>query len=242
MQLDNKVALVTGGAVRLGRAMALALAARGVRVAITYYSSADSAQGTLADIRNAGVDGCAIQADLAKPNAAGRVVERVITHFGQLDILINNAAIFETGFWDSTTVDNWDRHFAINLRAPFFLAQAFAQYLERSRPGHIVNIADWRGARPGVDHVAYTLTKAGLIAMTSSLALALAPTIQVNAIAPGIILPPPGTDQDWLERHLQSVPAQRSGSPEEIAHTLLYLLESEFVTGDIIEVTGGQHL
>ncbi|MCK4451035.1 MAG: SDR family oxidoreductase, partial [Anaerolineae bacterium] len=146
------------------------------------------------------------------------------------------------GNWDDTTEANWDRHFAINLKSPFFLSQAFAAHVGRERPGHIVNIADWRGVRPGTDHVPYTLTKAALIAMTKSLALALAPNIQVNAIAPGMILPPPGEDRSYLERKAGQIPARRVGSPEEIAKTLIFLLRSDFVTGDLIFVTGGEHL
>jgi len=131
---------------------------------------------------------------------------------------------------------------SINLKSPFFLSQAFARHVGRERPAHIVNIADWHGVRPGTDHVAYTLTKAALIAMTRSLALALAPNIQVNAIAPGMILPPPGKDQAYLQRWAHQIPAQRVGSPEEIARTLIFLVRSDFVTGDLIHVTGGQHL
>jgi len=170
-----------------------------------------------------------------------------------VDILVNSAAIFEPGKWDDTTEANWDRHFAINLKSPFFLSQTFARvaghprvagqsHWPSARAGHIVNIADWRGVRPGTGHVAYTLTKAALIAMTKSLALALAPNIQVNAIAPGMILPPPGKDQSYLQRQAGQIPAQRVGSPQEIAKALLFLLRSDFVTGELVFVTGGQHL
>ena len=112
----------------------------------------------------------------------------------------------------------------------------------RERPAHIVNIADWRAARPSAHHLAYTLTKAALITMTQSLALALAPNIQVNAIAPGAILPPPGQGQAYLDQLAQKIPARRTGSPADIAKALLFLLESDFVTGDVIPVTGGEHL
>jgi pteridine reductase len=112
----------------------------------------------------------------------------------------------------------------------------------RDRAGHIVNIADWRGVRPGADHVAYTLTKAAIITMTKSLALALAPNIQVNAIAPGLILAPPGQDQAYLEDKASQVPLRRTGSPQEIANAMLFLLRSDFATGDLVLVTGGEHL
>jgi pteridine reductase len=169
-------------------------------------------------------------------------VERAVERFGRVDILVNSAAIFEPGRWYDTTDANWDRHFAVNLRAPFFLSQAFARQVATPRRGHIVSIADWRAVRPGTDHIAYTLTKAALITMTQSLALALAPNIQVNAIAPGLILPPPDEDAAYLERRAARIPADRAGSPAEVAQALIFLLRSEFVTGDVIFVTGGEHL
>jgi pteridine reductase len=242
MELNGKVAVVTGGAVRLGKALALALAEQGARLVIHYASSAGPAQETVAEIKAMGSDALAVQADFSQSGQAPSIVERAIAHFGQVDILVNSAAIFEPGKWDDTTEANWNRHFAINLKSPFFLSQAFAKHVGPERPGHIVNIADWRGVRPGIGHVAYTLTKAALIAMTKSLALALAPNIQVNAIAPGMILPPPGKDQSYLERQAGKIPAQRVGSPQEIAKALLFLLHSDFVTGELIFVTGGQHL
>ena len=242
MEIDGKVAIVTGGAVRLGKALALALAEHGARVVVHYGSSAGPAQATVRQIQVMGSDGLAVQADLSQPGQTPSIVERAAVHFGQVDILVNSAAIFEPGNWDDTTEANWDRHFAINLKSPFFLSQAFAVHVGRERAGHIVNIADWRGVRPGTGHVAYTLTKAALIAMTKSLAQALAPNIQVNAIAPGMILPPPGQDQAYLERWAHKIPAQRVGSPEEVARALIFLLRSDFVTGELIFVTGGQHL
>jgi len=242
MELDGKAAIVTGGAVRLGRALALALAEQGVRLGIHYGSSAGPAETVVEEIKAMGTDAASIQADLSRPGEARSIVERAAARFGQVDILVNSAAIFEPGNWDDTTEANWDRHFAVNLKSPFFLSQAFAAQVGRERTGQIVNIADWRGARPGPDHVAYTLTKAAIIAMTKSLALALAPNIQVNAIAPGLILPPPGQDQAYLEDKANQVPAQRVGSPQEIANAMIFLLRSDFVTGELIFVTGGEHL
>ena len=242
MEIDGKVAIVTGGAVRLGKALALALAEHGARLVVHYNRSAGPAEATAHQIQELGTEAITVQANLGESHLAQSIVERAVAHFGQVDILVNSAAIFEPGTWGDTTEENWDRHFAINLKSPFFLSQAFARHVGRDCPGHIVNIADWRGVRPGTEHVAYTLTKAGLIAMTKSLALGLAPNIQVNAIAPGMILPPPGEDQAYLERWAHQIPAQRVGSPEEIAKTLIFLLRSDFVTGELIFVTGGQHL
>lgn len=242
MQLGGKVAVVTGGAVRLGRALALALAEEGARLTIHYNSSTGPALAMVQQLKELGTEALAVQADLSEAAQASTIIDTTVAHYGRVDILINSAAVFGPGKWDSTTETIWDRQFAINLKAPFFLSQAFATHVGRNRPGHIINIADWRGARPGTDHLAYTLAKSGLIAMTKSLALALAPNIQVNAIAPGLILPPPGADAKRLEDMARGIPARRVGSPQEVARAMVYLLESDFVTGDLVFVTGGQHL
>jgi pteridine reductase len=243
MQLKNKVALVTGGAVRLGRAIAIAMAKQGADVAITYNSSAGSAEAVVAEIAATGCRAAAFQADFSRTSDMARLVDEILARFGHLDILVNSAAIFERGEWDTTSEKNWDRHFAINLKAPFFLSQAFARQVKaRGVRGHIINIADWRGVRPGTDHVAYTLTKVGVVGMTNSLALALAPEIQVNAIAPGLILPPPGANEAFATRKAAELPLGRSGSPAEIVKAVLYLLDSDFVTGELLYVTGGEHL
>lgn len=242
MKLDGKVAIVTGGAVRLGRALALALAGRGARLVIHYGSSAGPARETLAQIQATGGESVAIQADLHYTAQAQSLIARAAEHFGQLDVLVNSAAIFQPGDWADTTEANWDEHMTLNLKAPFFISQAFAVHVGPERHAHIVNIVDWRAARPNAHHIAYTLAKAALVTMTQSLALALAPNIQVNAIAPGAILPPPGQDSSYLDRLALKIPARRAGSPDDIARTLLFLLDSDFVTGDVIPVTGGEHL
>ncbi|MBN1934919.1 MAG: SDR family oxidoreductase [Anaerolineae bacterium] len=247
MDTKGKIAIVTGGAVRLGRAMALALAERGAHVVVHYNASAGPAQQVVEQIAALGVQSLAVQADLSKPRLASTVVERTVAHFGRADILVNSAAIFEPGNWDDTDEENWDRHFDINLKSPFFLTQAFASKIltdqVRTAPrAHVVNIIDWTAVYPGVDHLAYTLTKAGLWALTQSLAQALAPNIQVNAIAPGMILPPPGKGPDYLTENAPKIPLKRPGSAEEIVKALLYLLDADFVTGQMIYVTGGRHL
>jgi pteridine reductase len=242
MGLEGKVAIVTGGARRLGKALALALAERGVRVAVHYGSSAAAAAEAVEQIEALGGEAFALQADLSRADLAPGVIAAAADRFGQLDFLVNSAAIFEPGGIFDTTEENWERHFAINLKSPFFLSRAFGTHVGGERSGHIVNIADWRAMRPGPDYLAYTMTKAALVTMTQSLALALAPNIQVNVIAPGAILPPPEKDQAYLDRLAQTIPAQRVGSPAEVARALLYLLESDFVTGELIYVTGGEHL
>jgi len=242
LDLNGAVAVVTGGAVRLGRALALTLAAHGARLAIHYNSSASAADAVVREVEHMGGKAIAVRADLSQAREAPNVIREAVAHFDRVDILVNSAAIFRAGDWNDTTEESWDRHFAVNLKSPFFLSQAFAAHVGGSRRGHIVNIADWRGAHPGADHIAYTLSKAGLIAMTKSLALALAPAIQVNAIAPGLILPPPGEDRAYLATLAATIPARRIGSPDEVGKALVFLLQSDFITGDVVYVTGGQHL
>ncbi|NLV73115.1 MAG: SDR family oxidoreductase [Chloroflexi bacterium] len=242
MQLDGRTALVTGGCVRVGRAIAVALASKGARVALHYFSSADAAHAVADEIRALGSSCVLVQADLARPEAPARLVRTSVEALDGLDILINNAAIFPEGGWQDTTLQVWDEVFAINLRAPFFLAQAFGLSLTGDARGHIINVADWRALRPGVGHTAYTLAKAGLVAMTYSLAQSMAPAVQVNAVAPGAVLPPPGGDQSYLDKLAAQVPLKRYGSPLDVAQAVVYLLESDFVTGEVLHITGGQQL
>jgi pteridine reductase len=180
VKLDGKVALVTGGAVRIGREIALALAARGVRVALHYRESASAAAETAVLIRDRGGDVELFQADLRDAGQADPLVAGAAERFGRLDILVNSAALFLPGNLEQTTEENWNAHFDVNLKAPFFLCQAFARYVGKGG-GAVVNIADWRAVYPGPDYLAYTLSKSGLVTLTTSLAQALAPAVRVNA-------------------------------------------------------------
>ncbi len=240
--LEGMVALVTGGAVRIGRTLALALAGRGARVALHYGSSADAAAMTVAAIHDLGGHAEAFQADLRNHAGVGDLIEQVAQRLGKLDLLVNSAATFTPAEISETTESLWDDHFSINLKAPFFLARAFAGHLGTERAGQIVNIADWRAVRPDPRCLAYSLTKAGIVAMTKGLALALAPNIRVNAIAPGAILPPPGRNESYLKQVGESTPLRRHGSPGDVAAALLYLATAQFVTGQVLFVDGGEHL
>jgi len=242
MELQGRTALVTGAGVRLGKAIALALAERGVHVAVHYHRSAESAAAVVREIEALGCRSVAVGADLGDTAQLDSVVEHCVDALGPLDILVNSAAIFERGTVFTETPESFDRHMAINLKAPLFLTQAFAQRLRPEQRGHIINIADWRALRPGTQYMAYTVSKAGLVALTKSLALALAPQVQVNAIAPGAILAPPGDPGDYFAWLAERLPLRHVGSPREITHTVLYLLESDFVTGELVHVTGGEQL
>lgn len=243
MDLSGKTAVVTGGAVRVGRAIALGLAEAGVDVAVHYCHSAEAAEETVDEIRSRGVRGIGIRADFStgKP-AADEVIGRAVEEFGRVEMLINNAAIFEAGTLSEVTDEQWERHFSINLKAPLFLCRSFARQLTPDRRGHIVNIADWRGTRYDPAYLVYGLTKGGLIKLTRDLAVGLAPNIQVNAVAPGAVLPPPGKDDRFLERLAAQIPLQRAGSTADVTDAVLYLLNSDFITGEVIHVAGGQQL
>lgn len=243
MILTGTSAIVTGGAVRIGRALALRLAGEGVNVCLHYGRSATEAEATAAAIAAAGVRVTCVQADLSDPlPAARRIVEHAVRTFGRVDVLLNNAAIFEPQTLATLDDAAWDRHFDVNLKAPAFLCREFAAQLPADDRGHIVNIADWRATRPRPGHLAYSLTKCGLVCLTEILAQELAPRIQVNAIAPGAILPPPGRDDAYLQRLARDIPLRRTGSPDDVADALVFLLKSEFITGEVLHVTGGEGL
>ncbi len=242
MELAGKVALVTGGAVRLGKALALALAGHGVRVALHYGGSQEAAEETAAAIREMGSEAETFRADLREAGQAVGLIELATARLGRMDILVNSAAVFGQRDLVDATEAFWDEQFSVNLKAPFFLSRAFALHHGDNGSGAIVNIADWRAARPGPTHVPYTLTKAGIVTMTQSLALALAPRIRVHAIAPGAILPPPGENESYLARLAEGIPLKRHGGPADVAQALLYLLQAEFVTGQVLFIDGGERL
>jgi NAD(P)-dependent dehydrogenase (short-subunit alcohol dehydrogenase family) len=250
MELRGNTAIVTGGAVRLGRELALGLAEEGVHIVLHYNHSSEDAQQTSRETQERGARVLLIQADFEDSQAAARrVVEAGFKEFGSVAFLINSAATFESASLSETTVDLWDRHFAINLKTPFFLAQEFAGRFEKlnsskKRRGQILNILDWRATHPaaGKAHLAYTLAKSGLAALTQALAVELGPGIQVNGIAPGAILPPPGKSDEHLQTLAQNNPLGRVGSPADIVRAAVYLLKSDFITGEILHVNGGEHL
>lgn len=243
MNLKGKTAIVTGGARRLGRVFALALAERGAHLVIHYDHSAGYAEATRSGIEALGAEAVIVQADFSQPTQAPRVIDAAMDAFGRVDILINSAAIFEAGDFATTDEANWDRHFNINLKAPFLLSQAFAAQIPEDGAGKIVNVADWRGLRPGTDHVAYTLTKSALLTLTKIMAQALAPRITVNALALGAILPPPGAGQAYMDQLAQKIPLRRTGAPADAVAAMLLLLEgSDFITGATIVIDGGEAL
>jgi NAD(P)-dependent dehydrogenase (short-subunit alcohol dehydrogenase family) len=237
--------VVTGAGVRLGRALALALADAGASVCVHYAHSLDDAKQTVRMIEQRGGRAVLVQADLQQGRAACHgLVRAACEALGPIDILVNSAAIFEPASLQEVDEDHFDRHLQLNLKGPLYLSQAFAAQLSASGDGagHIVNIADWRALKPPPGHLAYTLTKAGIVALTKMLAQELAPRVRVNAIAPGAILPPPGAGPDYEREIARRIPLGRMGGLESVTSALLFLLANDFVTGEVLCVTGGEQL
>lgn len=241
--LEGRTAIVTGGAVRIGRAIVEGLARAGVRVLLHYGRSQSEAEKIAATLRAEGYEIHTVPSDLEHSVTATQAIfEAARKHFGTVEVLVNCAAIFEPGSLSETTEETWDRHLGINLKTPFFLSQAFARQLPSGGAGTIVNIIDWRGTHPVPGHAAYTIAKAGLAAMTQLLAQELGTRIRVNGIAPGAILPPPGFNRAEFEKLADKIPVGRVGSPDNIVETVLFLLRNDFINGEILHVTGGQQL
>jgi NAD(P)-dependent dehydrogenase (short-subunit alcohol dehydrogenase family) len=242
MQLGTRIALVTGAGRRVGRAIALALAGRGMRVAVHYHRSATEAEGTVAAIRALGMEAESFGADLGDAGACAALGPRVAARFGGLDVLVNSAGIMTRASVEETTPAIWDEVMQVNLRSMFFVTQGALPSL-RAAKGKVVNLADVGGLEPWPRYAAHCISKAGVVMLTRTLARALAPEITVNAVAPGAVLPPDDWD-DAARAHLVSTtPLQRLGSPDDVCAAVLYLLEGgDYVTGDTLVVDGGRLL
>lgn len=239
---SGSVAIVTGAAKRLGRQIARRLAEElGLNIVVHCRSSTTAAENVAKEIREFGVKSCVVSADLSDSETAAKSILEAAATIGSAQVLINNAAIFENATLSEVDRAQFDRHFAINAIAPVMLCQQLVSQLG-DRRAHVVNILDWRATRPPADYLAYTASKAALAAVTKTLALQLAPDVQVNAIAPGAMIPPP--DQpDWHnERANEAIPLRKTGTPGDICDAVCYLLRSTFVTGEILHVCGGENL
>jgi pteridine reductase len=242
MEIEGKVALVTGAARRLGRSIALALAERGAELILHYHDSERGAHEVLAQVRRCGGKPVAVRADLASSAEIAAMVETAMRAFGRIEILVNSAAIFYRTPLGSLTEADWDRFLTVNLKAPFLLCRHIGEIMRMQGRGKIVNLADIAGTKAWADFIPYSVSKAGLLALTAGMAKALAPAVQVNAIAPGVVLLPEGSPPEERERALRRVPLGRLGLPEDVVRGLLYLIESDFVTGEVLSVDGGQRL
>ena len=236
---ENKTVLITGSARRLGKGVALAVAAAGYPVIIHTSHSYSDAENLVSQIIDSGGKAKFISADFSIPEKANEIFINTFANEENLFALINNASIFESGNFIDTSYESWQNHFAVNLTTPYLISQAFAKKVGEN-PGRIINILDWRVLRPGKDHFSYTISKSALATMTKAMALALAPNIIVNGLALGAILPPSDGSTDPI---IRSVPLGRWAKIREVTETILFLLAGpEFITGEIIHVDGGRHL
>lgn len=243
MELSGKGALVTGGARRIGRALAVALARRGCRVAITYRASAREAAATVREIERWGGRGVAVRVDQRNPRQVTAGVRAILRRFGRVDILINNASSFYPTPLGKVTLAQWNDLLSANLAGPWWFAQALGPRMKRQGSGKIINITDVSVSSPWTDYLPYCAAKGGLTTLTLGLAKALAPRVQVNAIAPGPILFPSDVTPSQRRQALKKTLLRRVGSPADIVAAALFLLEgSDFVTGVVLPVDGGRRL
>ena len=241
MELGGRTALVTGAGRRIGRALAVALGGRGMRVAVHYHGSEEGARETARLVTEAGgAEATLFRGDLEATGAAAKLIDDVADRMGALDVLVNSAAVMVRTPIGEVSEAQWDAMFALNLRAPFFAAQAAAAHMPGG--GAIVNIADLAAFETWPAYVPHGITKAGVVQMTRALARALAPRIRVNAVAPGAVLLPDDWDDRAASRLASTTPLRRLGEPADVARAVLYLLDADYVTGETLLVDGGRHV
>lgn len=241
MELTGRVALVTGAAHRVGRALALALAREGADIALHYHRSADAARQTASEIEGYGRRVALLSADLGEASAAEGLVARAAAELGRLDVLINSASLFESSSLLDVDAEAWDRVMAVNLRAPFLLTRAAAPHLTEAG-GVIINIADLSGIRVWRAFPHHGVAKAGLIHLTRVAARSLGPGVRVNCVVPGTVLPPDDYTQEQVAASVERTVLKRVGSPRDVEEAALFLIRSDFATGSVVVVDGGRML
>jgi NAD(P)-dependent dehydrogenase (short-subunit alcohol dehydrogenase family) len=245
MDLADRVALITGGK-RIGAVVATELARHGADIALVYRESLAEAEQTGAAVRALGRRAAVLQANLAEPGEAQRVIDEAVGQLGRLDVLVNMASLYRRRSFDDVELGDWDAQMAVDLRAAWLCARAAVPHMRRVRGGRIVNFADWvaRSGRPRyVGYLTYYVAKAGVVALTEALALELAPDqILVNAVAPGPIVAPEGTSDEEFTLVERATPLGRWGGEMEIAKAVLALVDTDFMTGETVRVDGGRHL
>lgn len=247
MKLDiaGQVALVTGGAHRVGRAIALELAAAGCHILLHYHSTPeDVVKETLHDVKSKGVDAFPVRADVSAPEGIDAVFEALAESFGRLHILVNSASNFQKRALLDVTLAEWDETMAINVRAPFLLTQRAVPLMRQNDPpgGCIVNILDRGAIEPWPQYAHHGISKAGLLALSQVSAASLGPDVRVNSIIPGMVLKPDGYDEARWQENARKTPVQRPGSAEDVARAVVYLCREDFLTGVVLRVDGGAYL
>lgn len=240
--LHGNVAVVTAGGLRLGQAIALALAEAGCNLVITYRGAAAAAEATLTALHATGVKALHAQADLTEPEQVGRVLDAALAEFGRVDILVANAGAFRRTPLAALTEADWDDMLANNLRTAFLCAHRFGLHMRAHGGGTVITLADVAGMRPWADYLPYSIAKACVIALTQALAIELAPAVRVNAVAPGPVLFPHGFDAQARAREIGRTLLQRAGDPANIADAVLTLVRNDYVTGVVLPVDGGRVL
>ncbi len=241
MKLKGKVVIVTGGARRVGREIALSLAKGGANIAITYRTSKKEAEKVAAKIKKMGVGALAIYADSSSAEDVDHAVDQVLKHFKRLDVLVNNAANFLRVPFDQLTEKDFDESINVNLKGPYLFSVAAGKVMLKRCSGKIINIADWAGIRPYPNYLPYCISKGGVITLTKALARSLAPHVQVNAVLPGPILLPENTSHSERKKIIAATPLKRLGTPQDLAAAIRFLIEgSDFITGAILPVDGGR--
>jgi len=238
---NGKVALVTGGAVRVGRALSLGLAKDGFDVVVHYHSSGADARSLEAEIVKLGRRCVSVAADVSNSAQVTELVGRVRAEFGRLDLLVNNASIFKSNALLDVDEEEWDQVMGVNLKGPFLTVRAAAELLSAAK-GSIINIVDVSALEPWVRYPHHSVSKAGLLQLTRVMARALAPAVRVNAIAPGTVLPPESSSADDNERERSKTLVGHLGSPEDVLRTVLFLERSPFITGEVVVVDGGMQI
>jgi NAD(P)-dependent dehydrogenase (short-subunit alcohol dehydrogenase family) len=242
MNLNDKVALVTGGAKRVGKAIVMALANRGCKLVVHYHTSRTEAKETTRELLTSGHEAIAVQADITQEAEVDHMIEAAVARFGRIDLLVNNAAVFFRTPVDTLTVEEWEQVMGVNLTGTFLCAHKIGLRMREWGWGHIINMADVAGLRPWADYIPYSVSKACVIAFTQGLAMELAPEVMVNAIVPGPVLFQDDTPEEVRQREIDKTLVKRAGTPEEVAEVVVFVAESDYSTGSVFHVDGGRSL
>jgi NAD(P)-dependent dehydrogenase (short-subunit alcohol dehydrogenase family) len=242
MRIEGKTALITGGAHRVGKAITMTLARAGANVIVNYYSSDEAAQQTVREAQALGVDALAVQADVGDLEQVRALVAQAADRFGAVDILVNSASIWQKTPLPMGDYSGWHRVLGVLLDGSMYLADAVAPLMQERGEGAMVNIVDLSAWKPFAGYIAHSVGKAGLLALTRQLALELAPAVSVNAVAPGPVLPPPDYTQEQIDRVAGRTLKGRWGSAQDVADAVRFLVEADYITGEVIVVDGGERV
>ena len=242
MEIHGKTALITGGAKRIGRSIALELAKKGAHILLHYRHSEKEARETCSEVKALGVSCSLVQADLSQAKEISKMLLEIDKNSKSVDILVNSASLFYKTPIDTVSETDWDRLMDANLKGPFVLSAEIGRRMMKQNGGKVINIADWSGFRPYRDYSAYCTSKGGLITLTKALARDLAPKVHVNAVAPGPVLMPADMPEHEKEAIAKTTALGRWGKPEDIAHAVTFLVENDFINGIVLVVDGGRSI